>query len=251
MKPQPFIPAKGGGMRKLNFVTGPILILISFSGFASFHSQQPNNSWNNEVATPVEEGVLTDKQKAHSKLYEAYERRIKIRDELIKRQGELVLNRISCPFLSMEPQPDLITELAQSSDAVLTGTVVSKSSQITTGGTYVFTDYELRVAEVFKDAATHTLRPDTTITVTRPGGKVLLFGQVAHFRDNWFKPLLPGRRYVLFLTYLPSTGAYQAVNADGTFDITETRVESLSDGTVRPFERELTPFITKVRLLTH
>ena len=78
-------------------------------------------------------------------------------------------------------------------------TFVSKSSQITTNGTYVFTDYELRIEEALKDGRTGTLKPETTITVTRPGGKVLLFGKIASFNLSAFKPLQPGRRYLLFL----------------------------------------------------
>jgi hypothetical protein len=234
-------------MRKLTFVIGSILIVFSFSGFVSFHSQQPNHAWDYEVATPVEDDVLTDKRTEHSKLYPWYERTTKIRDELIKRQGELVSSTTACGFLPGKPLPDLITELTQAADAVVMATFVSKSSQISTSGTFIFTDYELRVAEILKDA-NRTLKPDASITVTRPGGKILLFGQIAHFREAAFKPLLPGRRYLLFLTYLPATGAYKPVDSDSTFDITETRVESLSEGTFRAFERDLTPFITKVRM---
>lgn len=238
-------------MRKLNFVTGSILILFFCSGFVSLHSQQPNHAWDNEVPTPIQEEVLTDKQKAHSQLYESFGTGNKIRDELIKHQSDLVVSTTACPVLSIEPLPDLVSELAQKSDAIVIAELVSKSSQITTGGTYIFTDYELRVTDSLKSPRPETLRPDSTITVTRPGGKVLLFGQVAQFRSAAFKPLLPGHRYLLFLTYLPTTGAYRAVNSDSTFDITETRVESLSEGTVRAFERDLAPFLTKVKLATH
>jgi hypothetical protein len=238
-------------MRKLNFVTGSILVLFSFSGFVSLHSQQSNHPWDYEVATPVQEDVLTDQQKEHSKLYQPYETGNKIRDVLIDRQSEFVISTSACPFLSVEPLPDLINELAQKSDAIVIAEFVSKTSQITTSGTYIFTDYELRVTETFKTPRNQTLPPETTITITRPGGKVLLFGQIAQFRSSAFKPLLPGRRYLLFLTYLPSTGAYRAVSSDSTFDVTETRVESLSEGTVRAFDRDPTALLTKLKLAIH
>jgi len=224
-----------------------ILVVCLFSGFVSLHSQQQRPSEDNEVATPVIEDELTAQQREHSKLYETYERKNKIRDVLMKRQGGLRSFSTACGFISLEPLPDLVTELTQKADAVAIVTFLSKSSQITANGTYIFTDYTLRVDEALKDARTGMLKPESTITVTRPGGKVLLYGQIASHTALTFKPLQPGRRYLLFLTYLPSTGAYRAVNADSSFDITDTRVESLNEGTSRYFEKDLGPFVTSVR----
>ena len=234
-------------MRKLLLLMISILVVCLFSGFASLRSQQQKPAEDNEVATPVVEDALTPQQREHSKLYEAYEKKDKIRDVLMKRQGGLVSFSTACSFFSLKPLPALVTELAEKADAVVIATFVSKSSQITTNGTYIFTDYELRIEEALKDGRTGTLKPDTTITVTRPGGKVLLYGQIASFTALTFKPLVPGRRYLLFLNYLPSTGAYRAVNADSSFDITVTKVESLNEGTSRPFERDLGTFITSVK----
>ena len=56
-----------------------------------------------------------------------------------------------------------------------------------------------------------------------------------------------GRRYLLFLTYIPSTKAYSAVNHESSFDITDTRVETLSEAMVRPFAKDLREFITSVK----
>ena len=235
-------------MRKLLLLMISILVVCLFCSFASLQSQQQKPAWDNEVASPVIEDALTPRQKEHSKLYEAYERKEKIRDVLMKRQGGLVSFTTSCGSFSLKPLPPLVTELAEKADAVVIATFVSKSSQITTNGRYVFTDYELRIEEALKDGRTGTLKPETTITVTRPGGKVLLYGQIASFTSSAFKPLLPGRRYLLFLSYLPATGAYRAVNADGSFDITDTIVESLNEGITRGFERDLGAFLTSVKL---
>jgi hypothetical protein len=224
-----------------------ILVVCLFSGFVSLRSQQQRPAEDNEVATPVIEDELTPQQREHSKLYEAYERKEKIRDVLMKRPGGFVSFSTACGFISLKPLPDLVTELTQKADAVVIATFVAKSSQITTNGTSIFTDYALRVDEALKDARTGTLKPESTITVTRPGGKVLLYGQIASYTALTFKPLQPGRRYLLFLSYLPSTGAYRAVNADSSFDITDTRVESLNEGISRYFEKDLGPFVTSVK----
>ena len=233
-------------MRKLLLLMISILVVCLFSSVVPLHSQQQKPDVYNEVATPVIEDELTPRQREHSKLYETDRRQEKIRDVLIK-QNELRSFNISCFSFSLERLPPLVMELAEKADAVVIVTFVSKSSQITTKGTYVFTDYELRIEEALKDGRTGTLNPETTITVTRPGGKVLLFGKIASFQSSAFNPLQPGRRYLLFLSYLPATGAYQAVDANSSFDITDTRVENLNEGITRGFQRDLGPFVTSVR----
>lgn len=233
-------------MRKLLLFMISILVVCLFSSVVPLHSQQRKPDTDFEVPTPVVEDDLTPQQKEHSKLYETYGRKEKIRDVLIK-QNEMRSFTTACGFLSLEPLPPLVTEMAEKADAVVMVTFVSKSSQITTNGTYIFTDYELRIEEALKDARTGTLKPETTITVTRPGGKVLLYGKLASILLLSTKPLLPGRRYLLFLSYLPSTGAYREAHPNGTFDITDTRVENLNEGITRYFERDLAPFITSVK----
>jgi hypothetical protein len=232
-------------MRKLMLLITSILVVCLASGFVSLHSQQQRDYWRHEVPTPVVDGVLTDRQKEHSKLYETYENGKNIRDELIQKGG-LERFRIVCgAFLTL---PDLVTELAEKADAIVIATFVSKSSQITSGGTYIFTDYDLRIEQVLKDVNRDPLRPDAIITVTRPGGKVLLFGKLASITDFDYKPLTAGRRYLLFLRYLPSTAAYEAVSHASSFDITEAGVETLSEAALRPFETDLPRFITSVNL---
>lgn len=234
-------------MRKLFLLAISSVVVCLFSSVVPLHSQQQKPDVDTEVATPVIEDDLTPQQREHSKLYEGYGWSKKIRDVLIKEQRGLRISITSCFSFSLKPLPPLVTELAEKADAVVIGTFVSKSSQITTNGRYVFTDYELRIEEALKDGRTGTLKPETTITVTRPGGKVLLFGQIASFNPGAFKPLQPGRRYLLFLSHLPSTGAYKGVDANSSFDITDTKVESLNEGITRGFERDLAPFITSVR----
>ena len=233
-------------MRKLFLSLTSVTLVCLISGIIKLHSQQERPRLN-EVATPVQEGVLTPQQREHSKLYDSYGGQEKIRDRLLKHPGGIVSLSTACPFLPGKSVPDVVTELAEKADAIVTASFVSKSSQITASGTYVFTDYELRVEEVLKDAVTHHLKPETNITVTRPGGKVLLFGQTASFTSFAFKPLMPGRRYLLFLAYLPSTNAFRAVNHESSFDITDTRVESLSEAMARPFERDRRDFVTSVK----
>lgn len=240
---------------KLLIVTAATLCLlvstyVSLPSQKQIHSRQEQiRPWEMEVPTLVQEGVLTPQQKEHSKLYDAEPGRGKISD-LLQKEAELTLAIHSCPVLSPEGRKTtIIDELAGTADAIVIGSISSKSSQITSTGTFVFTDYAFRIEEVLKTIDAVTPKPQTTIIVTRPGGKVLLNGGVATVVHLSFQPLLPGRRYVLFLKYLPATGAYQAVDDKGTYDISGSKVETLTDSPyVRYFEENLGAFITSVKL---
>ena len=90
-------------MRKFLLLMISIVVVCLSSGLVSLHSQQQGPSQDNEVATPVIEDELTPQQREHSKLYEAYGRKDKIRDVLIKGQGGLVSFSTACSFISLEP----------------------------------------------------------------------------------------------------------------------------------------------------
>ena len=169
----------------------------------------------------------------------------KIRDAVLK-DGGLERFRISCgAFLDL---PDLITELAEKADAIVIVSFVSKSSQITSDGTDIFTDYDLHTEQILKDANPGALKRDEIITVTRPGGKVLLYGRIAWIFNTAYESLMAGRHYLLFLRYIPATGAYQAVDHASSFDITEARVRTLSSAALRPYPTDPGEFIASVKL---
>jgi hypothetical protein len=167
-----------------------MLVLCLASGFVSLQSQQKETPyWKLEVPTPVEDGVLTERQKEHSKLYHWNDEDRKIRDAVLK-DGGLERFRISCgAFLDL---PDLITELAEKADAIVIVSFVSKSSQITSDGTDIFTDYDLNTEQILKDANPGALKRDEIITVTRPGGKVLLYGRIAWIFNTAYESLMRG-----------------------------------------------------------
>src|SRR5262245_4487344 len=104
-------------MRKFLLLTTTTLVVCLASGFVSLQRQEKEVPyWKLEVPTPVEDGVLTDRQKEHSKLYKSNEKEQKIRDAVIK-DGSFQQFRISCgAFLDL---PDLITELSEKADAVV------------------------------------------------------------------------------------------------------------------------------------
>jgi hypothetical protein len=168
----------------------------------------------------------------------------------VKGKNELTINVLpGLPVLSpIGRQSSEVTEQAEKADAVVIASVVSKSSQITTAGTFIFTDYELNIEEALSGDR-DKLKLQASITVTRPGGKVLLDGQVITINVVSFGSLMPGHRYLLFLKFLPITGTFQAVDQNSSFDISDSIVVSLSGAPdAQNFEKDLAAFISSVKV---
>lgn len=187
-----------------------------------------------EIATPVTKGVMSEKQKEHSKLYSAYRKTTKLPD-LTRQQGGNQNQEVNISILPAIPElatsgagtaSDALEKLAAKADVVVIATAINKTSQITEDETFVFTDYDLSVIEVLKDSP--SVQPQSVITVTRPGGKILLEGRVINVRDRSFEPLAIGGKFLLFLRYIPATGSYQAVNDQSSFEVVKNNVRPLS-----------------------
>ena len=196
-----------------------------------FDSQGQNKrSGDDNDATVVVEGSLTPKQFEHSKLYTQPGRVRKIRS---LPDGTTIV--IGPTWDDVSSHTDLITldsylhGLVCNADAVVMGTVDSKSSQLTSDGTFIFTDYELRIADVLKNNPSAYISDQSIVTVTRPGGTIRLNGKVVGVQESKYRRLERQKKYLLFLSYIPSTGAYKAINSEGSFEVDECQVASLND----------------------
>ncbi|HEY0322145.1 MAG TPA: hypothetical protein VGC66_14385 [Pyrinomonadaceae bacterium] len=212
-----------------------------------------------EAATPVQQGVMSAQQKEHSKLYKDYKGNGKLLDLLNKEENnasnELIITVMpALPELSPGGRPSsseaFLKNLASSADAVVIVTVTNKSSQLTENGSFVFTDYDVAVEEVLKDNGSNNIQSQSSIVVTRPGGRILLEGRVVTARDRVFKPLAIGGRYLLFLKYIPTTGAYHAVNNKGSFELVDNKsVKLLTEAPDAPrIDKDAASFISDVRI---
>src|SRR2546423_609195 len=213
--------------------------------------QQHKQERAREDATPVEEGVMTPQQKEHSKLYKGYRTGKKLRD-LTTTVGDVSLRRdIGAQGGDTdEPSFDLqkfLREMASDADAVVVGTVKNKSSQLTEDEDYVFTDYELSVEEVLKDNPAATIRANNKITVTRPGGTILLNGRIVEAVDEAFQPLRKKGQYLIFLRFIPSTGGYQALGSKASFQIDDDKIGKLTKEPLSLGDENVSAFMNEVR----
>lgn len=230
--------------RKVVFLAALVLV-AAVTAFAALrgqsrHNQPPKKQHSGEspadteVPTLVQEGVMSARQRQHGKLYKGNRypagRRI---SELVGKRNDLVI----WGPISEVPRRNLtlrqsLTHLKCEADAVVLAAVKSKSSNLTEGGTFIFTDYEATVEDVLKSSPHALVDKGSDITVTRPGGAISLKGHVVRAIDNEVARLEVGRRYLLYLKIVPGTGTYGQVGhplfADA-FLMHEDEVKQISD----------------------
>jgi hypothetical protein len=211
-----------------------------------------------EEPTVVQEGVMTDRQKKHGKLFKRYGtltagRKLK---DAPSETGDVTVAVEVGDRLRPDRPFDLNTYLrdnACKADAVVVGAVKSKASQLTEDGTFAFTDYEFTIEEVLKNNAAAPLNTGSQITIARAGGVVKLQGRTLRAFDQSEKPLESNGRFLLFLQYIPDTGDYKSCSGDlgdASFQLrgdklSQVSEEPLPEGTGRNVDA--TSFLTKVR----
>lgn len=211
------------------------------SGLAALRQNGPHDKAKKEMAdaTIVRVGVMSEREKEHSKLYKGSGGR-----NLIKGNRAIHIV-IPPPFIGGDDEEEVAPTLGASlkrsacgADAVVVGVVTSKTSQLTESGNFVFSDYDLRLEEVIKSAAVNPLGQGTNIVVTRAGGVVNLDGKIIEVTDRSYLPLAVGGRYLLFLQQVPATGAYRTRGSDDSFELKQNQVRRLSG---RQFPYALAP----------
>lgn len=229
------------------FLAVGVFLIRTFSG-------EPTSASQKEKPTVIQDGVLTERQKEHSKLFRAHGSGQKVID-LAGEKGEIEI-RSGTPLSGGDPDSP-ITTLSQvlerdacAADAIVTGTVKEKASQLTENGEFIFTDYELAVDDVVKQNGASTIRTDGEITVTGPGGTILIRGKRIRAIDSLLPPLRVGQRYVLFLKFIPTTDSYREIESGGSFLLDGNQVTKDSGASFHGFEikNDAAPFLSEVRI---
>jgi hypothetical protein len=82
---------------------------------------------------------------------------------------------------------------------------------------------------------------------------VQINGRNVRAAQEGFRPTLTGRRYLLFLRFLPATGAYLAYG-NGSFEINGDQIMALGDGAREELlaggSKSRTTFLSEVRTFT-
>lgn len=110
-----------------------------------------------------------------------------------------------------------VKEVAQHSDTIVVGTVQSNVVRLSADDQDVFISYTINVEDVLKGK----IRAGDRITVNVPGGKVRFPDNTsAEVQTVWFKKMLNGKKYALFLNRPGQQGEYLTTGgAQGVFEI--------------------------------
>lgn len=233
------------------------LVVAVVTAIAALDSRGQNSSTAQDKPTPIQRGKLTQRQREHGKLFK--NKGVGNIYALIqKRSAESDAEAINIESLPGTPELSqsgevasdrLVTSAAQA-DAVVIGVVADKTSQLNEAETFTFTDYDVNVVEVLKNNAASPISPSAAITVTRAGGVVQLEGHTVRAVDRTAKPLQVGGKYLLFLRYLPATGAYLASEGPNSFKLEGDKVMTLTeDPRYADFQRgkDVGSFVNAVR----
>ena len=101
-------------------------------------------------------------------------------------------------------------ELACATDAVVLVTPLASVSHLTADKTFLYSDWTMHIEEVLQDTPKAPIGGKETIDVVRTGGKLTIGGRRVYGKATDFPEFQPGGRYLLFLTYIPETGAFKA-----------------------------------------
>jgi len=248
-------------MKSVALVLGMFLGGLGLAGVIAISSV--GSSQKKVEPTQIRVGVMTARQKVHSKFFETYsagrkldvplpERRlgketVEATEETVYLEPGLTVTSPDVPELSFV---DFLKDLSCQADATVIASAKDRTSQLTENREFLFTDYIVTVEENLKNNPSAYIAPNSDITVTRPGGRVQIKGRIVNALDASFKPLDTGKRYLLFLTYIPETGAYRALRK-GSFLIEDDDLVALTEevipggsGAIRTLTAEIRNVLT-------
>jgi hypothetical protein len=215
-----------------------LIILLWAALLIPSNSAQPQIQTSSDQktdATPIQVGMMTEKQRVHSRLLEReapYKSGRRLDDFGDGQPSGAYIEpplEITSPDVPRLSFPDFIKNFMCEADAVVTAVVTDRTSQLTEQKKFVFTDYTMLVEDVYKGHL--DLAPNVGITITRPGGKVSINGRIVTAIDSSYQLLESGKRYLLFLRYIPETGAYWS-ESKGTFLIDDDGLIPQTEGVV-------------------
>jgi hypothetical protein len=182
-------------------------------------------------ATPIQLGVMTEKQEQHSKLYSRYNTRNKIPDLLkLEDNGIDIRRHLPTPVDypgQVRSEADDIKRITCDADTIVLGTVKRSASQITEGQSFLFTDYVLLVQQVLKNNSRSLIQQEAEIIITRPGGAVLIGNKRVTAIDESIPLLQQGKQYLLFLRYLPETDSFESIETGESYEVNRNDLQLL------------------------
>ena len=199
-----------------------LLIVLSLAHSISTNSASSTQKPKFDAAAK-EEGEATpftpmsQSQQEHGRLYRSYTGVGRRLTDLARERGEDVTIAVDPPLQMTQPEGEnghenVLESLARRVNAIVVASVKDKTSMFNEGETFLFTEHKVRVEEVIKNNPSAPIDPGSEITIMRAGGKVLVDGRTVVAIESTVKPIRVGATYLLFLKWVPTTGAYQSIS---------------------------------------
>jgi hypothetical protein len=243
---------RGGNMiaEKRTVGTALLFMLLTVATLWAAVLRQDPKFQTKEQPTLVAEGTLTEAQKKHGRLFQDSGRK-KLSS---LPDGTTIYTPAEPPDLPSQNENNdqmkrqVFQAMACDADLVIVGKPVRKTTQITEFGDYIFTDYEIIAEDVIRDTST-AVPTGSTVTITRPGGSVILNAKRYQVVHGSFSRLEEGKTYLLFLKLNTDSSTYQPASNHGTFLVDGNGVSLAHEG--RPYwldgTEDSTLFISSIR----
>lgn len=216
-----------------------LIIATMLFAFVTFKPQaQDKTQQQDEEATVVQRGQVTDEERSYSREYEKlYPNRRKIKLNEVRKEIKdlgiflgVVGDVIDIPEAPIITAADFLKNLSCEADAVVVGYPVSKKAHLSEDETFVYTQYEFSVEEVIKDNLTSPITVNNSIQITRPGGVIKLDNRKITVKDELYEPLQIRKKYLLFLNFVPVANGYMVTGSEGDFLLENNSFKKLSKG---------------------
>ncbi len=96
------------------------------------------------------------------------------------------------------------------------------------------TNVSSSVSDILKNNRGAVIEPGSSITFTGSGGAVILNGHTIRALDERNEPLENGEKYLLYLEFVPSTGAYKAFDNSRDSEIFQIKDDGIIQASRKP-----------------
>lgn len=234
----------------------PMLILSAVfvalvAGIFAAHANQSRQAPALQESVKKIKVPTTEKERKHSQLLaQSQGRRI---SELTTKGGGDINLVVSEPLIMLKPGkeqetlPSIQTKVCNA-DAIVVGTLGNSSPQLTVDESFLFTEYTMNVEELIKNNHSTPIQWGDFISVVRDGGVGQFNGRTVRAKAEGFEPFVDGKRYILFLRFIPDTGSYLAY-ANGSFELNSDTIIPLGK-LPENISREARTFLSATRAAT-
>lgn len=217
--------------RKMLILAASLTLVSLLFAFVTFkpQAQDRNQQQDEDPPTTVQRGIMTEKQRKHSKLYR---RQTSPAANLISESGDvdwiILDHEDTTDHRGQSPpsQVEYLQKLTCDSDSIVIAKVKNKASQLTEHFNFVFTDYDLNVEQVLKNDSNLDIQTIKNITLHTPGGAVKVDNRTIKIKFERKTPIRVGGEYIFFLDYLSDSDSFRLSSARGVFLVSGNKIKT-------------------------